>query len=124
MPELQQAYETLAPQGLNVLSISMREDPRVAIDYRNTVGATFPVYTMDPGWVAAIIGTSDPDDISRLQRLMTEEWQVNNFPTHVFIDADGIVQSVILSQMTYDEAVSYGEAVMNTSATVREENEN
>lgn len=124
MPELQQAYETLAPQGLNVLSISMREDPRVAIDYRNTVGATFPVYTMDPGWVAAIIGTSDPDDISRLQRLMTEEWQVNNFPTHVFIDADGIVQSVILSQMTYDEAVSYGEAVMNRSATVREENEN
>jgi hypothetical protein len=31
----------------------------------------------------------------------------------VFIDADGIVRAVVLSQMTYDEAVGYGEMVLH-----------
>lgn len=112
MPEIEEAYQTLSAQGVVVLSISMREDPSEAVRYRDSVGATFPVYTMDPGWVGSIIGTSDPNDIARLQQLMTRDWQVANFPTHVFIDRDGTVNRIILSQMTYDEAVGYGEEIL------------
>lgn len=43
IPELQAAYETLAPQGVVMLGISMREDPADAIAYADRVGATFPV---------------------------------------------------------------------------------
>jgi len=38
---------------------------------------------------------------------------VNNFPTHVFVDANGIVRSVVLAQMTADEAIANGEKTIN-----------
>ena len=130
MPEIEEAYKTLSAQGVVVLSISMREDPLEAVRYRDSVGATFPVYTMDPGWVGSILGTSDPNDIARLQQLMTRDWQIANFPTHVFIDRDGTVSRIILAQMTYEEAVGYGEEiiaseqpavnVLNQHAVIRE----
>jgi thiol-disulfide isomerase/thioredoxin len=112
MPEIQQAYETLAPQGLNIISISMREDPSKAIAYRDQVGATFPVY-IDPSYLSSYIDPERDPELAAQMSQMHADWQVNNFPTHVFIDENGIVQRVILSQMTYEEAVEYGEAVMN-----------
>jgi thiol-disulfide isomerase/thioredoxin len=121
MPDIQRAYETLAPKGLNVLSISMQEDPEKAIAYRNQVGATFPVY-IDPAYLNSFIDAEANPALAEQMAKMHSDWQVFNFPTHIFIDADGTVQAVILAQMTHDEAVEYGEMVINMDATREEQN--
>jgi thiol-disulfide isomerase/thioredoxin len=121
MPEIQQAYETLAPEGLTVLSISMREEPAKAIAYRDQVGATFPVY-IDPSYVSSFIDADANPELARQMEQMHADWQVYNFPTHVFIDADGVVQRIWIAQMTYDEAVEFGHQVMGLEATREEQN--
>ena len=121
MPDIQRAYDTLAPQGLNVLSISMQEDPAKSIAYRNQVGASFPVY-IDPAYLNSFIDADANPGLAEQMAKMHSDWQVFNFPTHVFIDENGIVQAVILAQMTYDEAVEYGELVINMDATREEQN--
>ena len=120
MPDIQQAYETLAPQGLNVISISMREDPAKAISYRDQVGADFPVY-IDPSYLTSYIDPVANPELAAQMSEMHADWQVNNFPTHIFIDENGIVQRVILSQMTYEEAVEIGEEVMSLEARTNEQ---
>lgn len=120
MPDIQRAYETLAPEGLNILSISMREDPSKAIAYRDQVGATFPVY-IDPSYISSYIDAEKNPDLAAQMSKMHADWQVYNFPTHIFIDADGIVQRVVIAQMTYDEAVDYGQQVMGLEATREEQ---
>jgi cytochrome c biogenesis protein CcmG, thiol:disulfide interchange protein DsbE len=121
MPDIQRAYETLSPQGLNILSISMQEDPAKSIAYRDQVGATFPVY-IDPAYLNSFIDADANPALAEQMAQMHSDWQVFNFPTHVFIDKDGIVQAVILAQMTYDEAVEYGQLVINMDATREEQN--
>jgi cytochrome c biogenesis protein CcmG/thiol:disulfide interchange protein DsbE len=121
MPEIQHAYETLAPEGLNILSISMREEPAKAISYRNQVGATFPVY-IDPGYVSSFIDAEAEPELAQQMEQMHAEWQVYNFPTHIFIDADGVVQRIWIAQMTYDEALDFGREVMGLEATREEQN--
>jgi cytochrome c biogenesis protein CcmG, thiol:disulfide interchange protein DsbE len=120
MPDIQHAYETLAPQGLNILSISMQEEPAKAISYRDQVGATFPVY-IDPAYVSSFVDAEANPELAAQMAKMHSDWQVYNFPTHIFIDENGIVQAVILSQMTYEEAVEYGEMVLYPDAAVRDE---
>ena len=125
MPDVQKAYETLAPQGLQVLSIAMQESPEDAVRYRDSAGATFPVY-IDPTRIASMIDSSAQPELARQLALMTRDWQIANFPTHVFIDESGIIQSIVLSQMTYEEAIRHGESVLKTAqrlmppATIRE----
>lgn len=111
MPDIQKAYETLSPQGLKVLSIAMKESPQDAVRYRDSVGATFPVY-IDPTRIASMIDAGNQPELAQQLALMTRDWQIANFPTHVFIDANGIIRSIVLSQMTYDEAVGHGESVL------------
>lgn len=118
MPDVQRAYETLAPQGLNVLSIAMQESPEDAVRYRDSVGATFPVY-VDPTRIASIIDSTEQPGIAQQLALMTKDWQIANFPTHVFIDRDGIIQSIILSQMTYEEAIAHGQSVLHPTRGLR-----
>ena len=107
MPELQSAYEELAPQGLVMLGISMREHPADAMNYAEAAGATFPVL-MDPSFLANELQDEFPEYAS-----LVEAWQVNNFPTHIFIDREGIVRASILAQMDHDEAIEYGEMVLS-----------
>lgn len=113
MPELQAAWETLEPQGVVMLGISMRESPEEAVAYANRTGATFPVL-MDPTWAAdALEQSGDPVWAAIAQS--TRSWQVVNFPTHIFIDREGIVRAVVLAQMDYDTAVGYGEMILETT---------
>ncbi len=109
MPEVQAAYETLQPQGLIMLGISMREDPSTAVDYAQRAGATFPILA-DPKYLS---GLFPPDEFPEIQE-MVETWQVNNFPTHIFIDRDGTIRAVVLQQMDYDTAVRYGNMILNS----------
>lgn len=114
MPDIQKAYDTLAPQGLHVLSISMEESPEDAVRYRDSVGATFPIY-VDPTRIASMIDAAEQPALAQQLALMTKDWQIANFPTHVFIDENGVIQSIVLSQMTYEEAVEHGESVLRTA---------
>jgi cytochrome c biogenesis protein CcmG/thiol:disulfide interchange protein DsbE len=114
MPDVQKAYSRLAPQGLHVLSIAMQESPEDAVRYRDSAGATFPVY-IDPTRIASMIDSTEQPALAQQLALMTKDWQIANFPTHVFIDENGIIQSIVLSQMTYEEAVEHGEAVLKTA---------
>jgi peroxiredoxin len=107
MPELQAAYETLQPQGLIMLGVSMREDPATAVEYARRVGATFPILA-DPNYLTAIL---PPEEYPEVRKLL-ETWQVNNFPTHIFINRDGTIEAVVLQQMDYETAVAYGERIL------------
>jgi peroxiredoxin len=109
MPEVQAAYETLQPRGLVMLGISMREDPGTAVDYARRAGATFPVLA-DPNYLS---GLFPPEEFPEIQE-MVQSWQVNNFPTHIFIDRDGTIRAVVLQQMDYATAISYGEMILDS----------
>ncbi len=114
MPELVKAFDTLAPQGVVMLAISMREDPADAVAYAERSGANFPVL-IDPGLVVnSLEGIQDPE-IAAIAA-STRIWQVNNFPTHLFIDRDGVVRAVVIQPMSYETAVSYGELILASPA--------
>jgi thiol-disulfide isomerase/thioredoxin len=87
MPELQAAYETLAPQGVVMLAISMREDPADAVAYADVSGATFPVL-MDPNSVASSIDAAQYPQLAPLAE-STRTWQINNWPTLYRYDGGG-----------------------------------
>jgi len=112
MPEVQAAYESLHPKGVIMLGISMREDPAVAVAYANRVGATFPILA-DPNYLSSLF----PEDQYAEIRKLVETYQINNFPTHIFIDRDGIVRSVVLKPMDYNTAVYYGEMILGVRSS-------
>ena len=106
-PDVERAYKNLNAQGLVMFGIAQREDPLVAQDYADRVGGTFPILA-DPAYLAAMI----PKDQYAEARSLVTSYTINNYPTHIFIDRDGTVRSVILSQMTYEDAMAYGEAII------------
>jgi len=106
-PDIEAAYQELHPQGLVMLGIAVGEDPAVAQDYADRVGGSFPILA-DPAYLAAQI----PEDEYPEARALVTSYTINNYPTHIFIDRDGTVRSVILSQMSYDQAVTYGEEII------------
>jgi peroxiredoxin len=108
-PDVQAAYEHLQPQGLVMLGVAVGEDPLVALDYANRVGGTFPILA-DPAYLAAVLSE---DEYPEARALVTS-YTINNYPTHIFIDRDGTVRFVILSQMSYDDAVRHGEEILNS----------
>jgi cytochrome c biogenesis protein CcmG, thiol:disulfide interchange protein DsbE len=93
-PDIQAAYEQLEPQGLRMLGVSLRESPIDAASYAARNGATFLVL-------------SDPDE-----RDTGAAYPIYNFPTHIFIDADGVIRAVILEDMDTEQALAAAEIVL------------
>ncbi|MBA2469073.1 MAG: redoxin domain-containing protein [Chloroflexia bacterium] len=106
-PEIEAAYRDLNAQGLVMLGVAVGEDPLVAQDYADRVGGTFPVLA-DPAYLAALI----PEDENPEAHSIVTSYTINNYPTHIFIDRDGTVRSVILSPMSYENAMTYGEEII------------
>ncbi len=94
MPDIQAAYETLGPQGLVLLAVSLGDRPSEAAAFANQVGATFPILV-------------DPD-----RTLTGRQYPIYNFPSHIFVDADGIVRKIVLSVMSTDQAIAAAQSVM------------
>ena len=90
-----------------MLGIAVGEDPLVAQDYADRMGGTFPILA-DPSYLAALI----PEDEYPEARELVTSYTINNFPTHIFIDRGGTVRSLILSPMSYEDAVRYGEEII------------
>jgi hypothetical protein len=49
----------------------------------------------------------DPD-----RSLTSSTYPIYNFPTHIFIDENGIVQKIVLSEMSADQAVAAAQSVL------------
>jgi cytochrome c biogenesis protein CcmG, thiol:disulfide interchange protein DsbE len=103
MPDLQAAYQKLAPKGVVMLAVSIRESPQQARDYARLNGATFPVLA-DPSYFPP---EQFPDIAATAER-----WEIRNYPTHLFIDAEGIVRAVVITPMDTATAVRYGESIL------------
>ena len=95
LPEMKAAWEVLEPRGLVIAAISLDEPTIAAALYASQNDVEFLVLS-DPNRT----GTSST-------------YSINNFPTHIFVDADGIVRAVVLAQMSLDEAVANAELAIN-----------
>ena len=101
-PDIQAAYAQLEPRGLRMLGVSMRESPIDAAAYAATNGATFLVL-------------SDPDG-----RDTGSAYPIFNFPTHLFIDQDGVIRSIVLEDMDTEQAVAEASRLFDGTASVTE----
>lgn len=97
-PDLQAAYGKLEPKGLRLLGVSLRESPVDAAAYAGRNGATFLVL-------------SDPDESDT-----GAAYPILNFPTHIFIDKDGIVRSVVLEDMDEEQAIAAASTVLDDAS--------
>ena len=93
-PEVQRAYEQMAPDGLKLLGLSIRESPLDAASYAAQNGATWLVL-------------SDPDESD-----IGAAYPLYNVPTHMFIDADGVIRSIVISDMSEEVALANGRAII------------
>jgi cytochrome c biogenesis protein CcmG/thiol:disulfide interchange protein DsbE len=87
-PDIQAAYAQLEPKGIRMLGVSLREQPIDAAAYAARNGATFLVL-------------SDPDESDT-----GGAYPIFNFPTHIFIDRDGVIRSIILEDMSTEQAIA------------------
>jgi cytochrome c biogenesis protein CcmG, thiol:disulfide interchange protein DsbE len=94
-PDIQAAYAELEPQGLRMLGVSLRETPYDAASYAARNGATFLVL-------------SDPDEADT-----GGAYPIFNFPTHIFIDRDGVIRSIILEDMSKDQALAQASLILD-----------
>jgi cytochrome c biogenesis protein CcmG, thiol:disulfide interchange protein DsbE len=95
-PDIQAAYAQLEPQGLRMLGVSLRESPVDAAAYAAANEATFLVL-------------SDPDE-----RDTGSVYPIFNFPTHIFIDRDGVIRSIVLEDMDTEQAVTEANRLLGT----------
>jgi peroxiredoxin len=93
-PDIQAAYAQLEPQGLRMLGVSLRETPIDAASYAARNGATF-------------LELSDPDELDT-----GSAYPIYNFPTHIFIDADGVIRSIVLEDMDTEQALAEASCVL------------
>ncbi len=96
-PDIQAAYRQVRPEGVQLLGVSLDESPLEAAAYAGRNGAEFLVL-------------SDPDRSDT-----RAAYPIFNFPTHIFIGADGIVRSVVLEDMGEAQALGEAEKIVETS---------
>ena len=98
-PDIQAAYAKLEPKGLRMLGVSLRESPVDAAAYAGRNGATFLVL-------------SDPDESDT-----GAAYPIFNFPTHIFIDKDGIIRSVVLEDMDEEQATAEASRILDVGTS-------
>jgi hypothetical protein len=84
-----------------MLGVSLRETPLDAASYAARNGATFLVL-------------SDPDE-----RDTGAAYPIYNFPTHIFIDADGVIRSIVLEDMDTEQALAEARRVIGDPELAR-----
>jgi peroxiredoxin len=101
-PDIQAAYAQLEPKGLRMLGVSLRESPVDAASYAAENGATFLVL-------------SDPDE-----RDTGPAYPIYNFPTHIFIDRDGVIRAIVLEDLDTAQAVAEATRLLDRSGSESE----
>ncbi|HEV2527597.1 MAG TPA: TlpA disulfide reductase family protein [Thermomicrobiales bacterium] len=90
-PEIEAAYRALEPQGVVLLAISAKETWDQSKTFADANGATFPVYNIPD---LTIFGST---------------WDTRNFPTHMYIDRDGVVRYISTAPGKADDLIERGE---------------
>ncbi|HEY7031846.1 MAG TPA: TlpA disulfide reductase family protein [Thermomicrobiales bacterium] len=98
MPDIQAAYEQLAPKGLVLLAVSLGDAPDQAAQFAARNHVTFTVL-LDPN-----------------RTLTSKAYPIFNFPTHIFIDESGTVRKIVLSEMSADQAIANAESILPKTA--------
>lgn len=104
MPDIVAAYKELQPKGVVMLAVSMQEAPQTAQQYADLNQATFRVLA-DPN-------IFDPQAFPPEIAQSAGNWQIRNFPTHIFIDREGVVRAVVLEPLDEATAVKYGDMIL------------
>ena len=99
LPEMRIAADQLGAEGMVVVAISLDE---------STLDAALYASQND---IQEFIVLSDPTRSGT-----SSAYLVNNFPTHIFVDAEGIVRSVVLAPMSTSDAIANGEKAINPPA--------
>ena len=99
MPEIQQAYLSLAPQGLILMAVSIDESMQESQEFATVAGATFPILNVPERWLIAEKG-----------------YDLYNVPTHLFIDADGVVRKIIAGPVDEESALAAAETILPVTA--------
>jgi peroxiredoxin len=94
MPDVETAYEQLAPKGLVLLAVSLGDPPADAAAFAARNHVTFTVL-LDPN-----------------RTLTASAYPIYNFPTHLFIDPAGIVRKIVLSEMSADQAIANAASIL------------
>ncbi|MFW6073955.1 MAG: peroxiredoxin family protein [Chloroflexota bacterium] len=92
-PDMIQAYDQLQDRGIVLLAVSLEEPSEDAFSYAREVGMTFDV-------------VSDPD-----REGIKGKYRVRSYPTHLFIDEDGIVRDIVLTPMSVTTAIRHAEKI-------------
>jgi cytochrome c biogenesis protein CcmG, thiol:disulfide interchange protein DsbE len=93
-PDVQRAYERLEPEGVRLLGVSVREPWQAAAAYAAQNKATFVVLT-------------DEDETDT-----GAAYPLYNVPTHIFIDGDGVIRSIVMADMSEERALSEARALL------------
>ncbi len=99
MPDLERAYQKLAPQGVVLMAVSIDESLEVAAEYARKNGASYPVVNIPQ------------------RGLIAPAYDLWNVPTHLFIDANGVVRAVVPGQLDAEMAVAHGESLLALDGT-------
>ncbi len=97
MPDIETAYQQLASKGIVLLAVSLGEPELDATLYAAQSKVSFPVYS------------------DQFRMATGEAYPIYNFPTHLFIDKDGVVRHVVLTQMSVADAIWYAEDTLNAA---------
>jgi thiol-disulfide isomerase/thioredoxin len=83
MPDIQEVWQEVKDEGVFLVAMDFGEPWETAADYAKRNGLTFPI-GIDPG-----------------SRVATE-YRLSGLPTHVFIDASGIVREIRIGLLPAD----------------------
>lgn len=94
LPDIQAAYEELDPRDVVLIALSIDQSRTVATTYARANGGTFPVYNVPS------------------RALIAEDYDLRNVPTHMFIDANGVIQGMVAGSLSEGAAIEYSEALL------------
>ncbi len=89
IPDMIQAYDQVSDDGVILMAVSLEEPSQDAFGYAEQAGMDFTVL-------------SDPD-----REAIQGKYRVRSFPTHIFIDADGIVREIVTTTMSTQTALNH-----------------
>jgi cytochrome c biogenesis protein CcmG/thiol:disulfide interchange protein DsbE len=91
MPAMDRLYRALAPEGFEMLAVSVDEETELVESFRQRLGVSFPIL-MDPA-----------QDVSRL-------YQTTGFPESLLIDSNGMIVERYIGPRDWDHR-TYAERI-------------
>lgn len=93
IPDMIQAYDVIQDDNIAIIAVSLEEPSKDAFAYAERTGMDFVVL-------------SDPD-----KEAISGKYRIRTFPTHIFIDRDGIVRDIVLTPMSTQTAINKAESI-------------